>query len=166
MTTKTQTLESVTAERDRLASEARAAGEIADRLAAERLALLTDRRQAWARDVMADQTTVAAALAEAEAIAHRAFRDAAVTGDGRSAFLTWCDARSRVNLHADRVVQARAALGQPQDGRGYEFRDQPSFSAETDRALNAEASNRHVDAQAEFQRELNALDQPLVERRP
>ncbi len=160
MTTKTQTLESVTAERDRLASEARAAGEIADKLAAERLALLTDRRQAWARDAMADQTTVAAALAEAEAIAHRAFRDAAVNGDGRSAFLEWLASRAAVNAHRDRVTAARAALGEPQDGSGYVFRDTPSYSAEVDRALASEASSRFADAQSGLQAELNGLEQP------
>ncbi len=161
MTTKApQTLETAEAERDRLASEARAAGEIADKLAGERLTLLKARREAWARDVLDGQATVTAGLAAAEKAAGREFRTAAVTGDARTAFLEWIDARARVNLHRDRVTVARAAIGEPQDGSGYAIRDTPAYSAEVDRALAAEASSRFADAQSDLQAELNALDQP------
>ena len=160
MTTKTevQTLETASAERDRLAAAARAAGEIADKLAAERFEVLTAKRQSWARSVMADQAAIAATLATAERAAARAFQVAAVDGDARLAFLSWCDSRNEVNVHRDRVGAARAALGEAEADAAYVFRDVPSYSVELDRALASEASSRWSDRQSEFQAELNALD--------
>ena len=154
-----QTLESAQAERQALAAAARAQDEIIDRLSADRLALLTDRRQAWARSVMADQAAIAATLATAERTAARAFQVAAVDGDARASYLIWIDTRNEANLHRDRVVQARAALGEAQDEMGYVHRDVPTFSAEVDRALASEASSRFADRQAQLQLEINALDE-------
>lgn len=151
------TLESAQRERDRLAAETRAQDEIVDKLAAERWEALTAKRQAWARS--ADQAATAATLAKAETVARRAFQAAAVTGDARSAYLAWTDARNAVNQQRDRIVQARSYLGEAQDEMGYPIRDVPSYSAELDRALTAEASSRWSDRQDEFQAELNDLDQ-------
>lgn len=159
MTPKVQTLETATAERDRLAAEARAAGEIADKLAAERFEVLADRRRTWAAAVLADQAEVGAALAKAERDARAAFGEAAITGGPRESYLTWMDARNAVNVHRDRVGAARAAIGEVEADAAYVFRDVPSYSTELDRALSAEASSRWSDAQAAFQVEMNRLDE-------
>lgn len=151
------TLESAEAERDRLAAAARAAGEIADALAAERLAAITERRQTWAAGVLSDSAVVAATLGEAEKAAGRAFREAAIAGDPRGAYFAWTDARNAVNVHHDRIVRAKGFLGEAQDGE-YPIKDVPVYGAELDRALSSEASNRWADRQAAFQRELNSLD--------
>lgn len=156
---QTMTFAEATSERDRLAAEARAAGEVADRLAAERWALLDERRREWATTVLADHAETAGGLRTAETAAARAFREAALDGDGRGAFLDWIDRRNDVNLHRDRVVAARAALGEDQlDDGGYQFRDQPAYSVELDRALAAEASSRFGDRQTCLQREINDVD--------
>ena len=161
MTTKTevQTLEAAQVERDRLAAEARRQDEIVAALAADRFEVLSAKRQAWARDVLAASTVEATTLATAETAARRAFETAAVDGDARAAFLSWCDARNARNAHRDRMTQALAFLGEPQDDAGYPIKDIPAYSVETDRALASEASSRWLDRQSQLQLELNSLDQ-------
>jgi len=159
MTPKVQTLETATAERDRLAAEARAAGEIADKLAAERWEALNAKRQDWARTVLADHVAVGIVLAKAERDARAEFGRAAVDGDARRAYLIWIDARNAVNVHRDRVGAARAAIGEVEADAAYVFKDVPDFSTELSRALVVEASNRFSDRRDELQVELNALDQ-------
>lgn len=160
MTPKTPlTLETAETERDRLAAAARAAGDLADALASERRAVLDTKRRAWSATVLKDHSTIAAGLAKAERDARAAFGRAAVHGDPRESFLSWCDRRVEANLFRDRVGAARAAIGEPEADGSYVFRDVPSYSAELDRALSAEASSRWLDAQAALQADLNQLDQ-------
>lgn len=160
MTAKpTMTLAEATSERDRLAAEARAAGEVADRLAEERRTVLDARRRAWATTVLADHAERSAVLRTAEQAAARVFREAAVAGDPRPAYLAWMTARAALNVQHDRVVQARAALGEDQTETTYPSTDWPTYSLELDRALSSEASSRFADLMDALQHELNALDE-------
>ena len=57
-------------------------------------------------------------------------------------------------------MASRGILGTAGNADGsYRFTDTPSFSAELDRVLAAEASARLADAHGELQLEINALDQ-------
>lgn len=154
-----ETLAEAEAARDRLASEARAAGERADKLAAVAWQRREARHAEWATAVLADHVAEESRLARAEQDAERAFRVAAVeAADPREAYFSWMSARSAVNVQRDRITQARAALGAAQSDSGYVFHDQPVYSAELDSALSAEASARAGELAESLQLELNALD--------
>ena len=157
---KLQTLAEAQAERDRLAAEARAAGDRVDALAAIALTQRTAKRSAWSRAVLDANLTTGERLRAAEKDAAREFHLAAAeSADPRAAYLGWVAALAALNVQHERVTQARAHLGEPQSETFYPSTEWPCYSAALDAALAAAAGDLMTAGQAELQLELNALDE-------
>lgn len=155
-----ETLSAAEAERDRLASESRAAGDRADALAAAAWERRAAQRSAWSRAVLDANLATGERLRAAEKDAAREFRLAAAeSADPRAVYLTWVTALAALNVQHEKVTQARAHLGEPQSETFYPSTEWPSYSAALDAALAAAASDLMAAGQAEFQLELNALDE-------
>jgi len=156
---KPQTLAEAQAERDRLATEARAAGDRVDALAAIALTQRTAKRSAWSRATLDANLATGERLRAAEKAAAAAFRLAAAeSADPRAAYLGWVAALAALNVQHERVTQARAHLGEPQSETFYPSTEWPCYSAALDEALAAAAGDLMTAGQAELQLELNALD--------
>jgi len=159
-TPKPQTLAEAQAERDRLAAEARAAGDRVDALAAIALTQRTAKHAEWSRAVLDDRIATDDRLRGAEKEAAREFSRAASGGaDPRAPWLAWEAAADALNAQHTRLVQARANQGQEQSETFSPSRDRPTFSAALDLVMAEAAADRLAAGQTELQLELNALDE-------
>lgn len=155
-----ETVESLEAERNRLAAESREVGDRLEAIAAVAFERRAAQRSAWSRAVLDANLATGERLRAAEKDAAREFHLAAAeSADARSAYLTWVTAIAGLNVQHERVTQARAHLGEPQSETFYPSTEWPSYSAALDVALAAAASDLMAAGQAEFQLELNALDE-------
>jgi len=162
-TPKPQTLAEAQAERDRLAAEARAAGDRVDALAAVALELRNKKRSAWSRAVLDDRIAADGRLRAAEKEAGCAFSRAASGGaDPRAPWLAWEAAADALNVQHVKVTQARAHLGEPQSETFSPSRDRPSYSAALDLVMAEAAADRLAEGQGRLQIELNTLDDVTV----
>ena len=160
---KVETLASASAERDRLAAEARAAGDRVDALAAVALERRTAKHAEWSRAVLDDRIATDDRLRNAEKEAAREFSRAASGGaDPRAPWLAWEAAADALNAQHTRLVQARANQGQEQSETFYPSRDRPSYSAALDLVMAEAAADRLAEGQGRLQVELNALDDVTV----
>ena len=160
---KVETLASASAERDRLAAAARAAGDRVDALAAVALERRAAKRSAWSRTILDDRIATDDRLRNAEKEAAREFSRAASGGaDPRAPWLAWEAAAGALNVQHEKVTQARAHLGEPQSETFLPSRDRPSYSAALDLAMAEAAADRLAEGQGRLQVELNALDDVTV----